>query len=220
MKTNIILRENHKECMDKEADKTYQVYTEHYNSITSDFKYISNLLKDIEGELILQKVNDSWFDYEIKATYKNQVFSIGQDRKHKLSCHVKDFWQYQHLVHNEIRKTFEANKPLNYSFDKLTTKKLIQVLDYYIDLLGLCKKLSDKKEIEQLEIYDNYVKGLKYISEAIDEPVKEHTDNNSKQVYIYAPFGRIEVIYNFTNKETTYSYDIDKYIELIKIKID
>ena len=218
MKKEIILRENHKDCLNKEIGKSYKIYTDHFSEITKDFNFIDDLLKDINGKITLKKVNDSWFNYHIEIIYKDHIFEVGRDWKNKLQIHFKELYKYYNsTIYNKEKEEFiKNNKPLNYTFYKLTTKKLIQVLDYKIKLLKLLKKLDHKKENNSLKTYEEYKKKLEFIAKTFKKELKFREDNHGKNHFLYAPFGLIQVTYEYTTKNVKFDYNIDTYIDMIK----
>ena len=218
MQVKTILRDKHKDLLKQEEGKTYKIYTEHFNTKQKELTFLKDLLKDIEGELILKPINDSWYDYTIELIYMGQIFSIGQDWKHKLQIHSKELYKYhQSTVYAEEKKEFiKKNKPLNYTFFKLTTKKLLGVLDYYIKLIALLKRLDSNKEKENHKIYNEYKEKIDFIAEALKLKPKEYKTDHDIQYYIYTPLERLEVSYNNYDKQTRHSYNISKYIDMIK----
>ena len=219
MNTEIILSPLHKKHLADEEGKSYQVYTSHFKRTQMRYNYLKDLLKDVKGTLKVIKSKESWYEYDILLEYKDHLFSIGEDWKNKLSIHNRDICQYSsYSIHNPERKTFEKeNKPLRYTFFKLTTKKLLSVLEYKIKLLELLKRLANEKESTHKEIYEKDVIKLKTIAKALKTNIKEFKDSRTEQTYLYTPFGRIQTTFNYNSKTTSHDYDIDKHLEYINL---
>jgi hypothetical protein len=218
MKTEIIYKEKHNELIDKEKNENYAPYTEYFNKNMKQFNYLSEILKDIKCKLIIQPSKDSWCNYRITLEYKNQIFTIKEDRKQKLSVYIPKLWQYENkLTYNQEYKEYkEKHKPLKYTFYKLTTKKLIEVLNYYLNVLMVAEELTKEKQNNNETKYNEYIEKINFIAKHLKIEVKKLNDDTSKQIYIYTPLERLEVIFSYHDLNLKYSYNIDKYVEMIK----
>lgn len=226
MENELILREKHKVCLEEEANKTYKTYTEYWNESLKQFEYLKDLLKDIKGKITLKPKNDSWLNYTIEIQYKNHIFDIGSDYKGKLQIWFKELYPYQQstVYSREKEEYIKNNKPLSYTFFKLTSKKLLEVFEYYIKLLSFTQNLDSNKEKTNLSKYEEYKEKLSFIAKNLKVKMEEipiSKYGNDKEVYIDTPIERLEVGYNFNSKDIKVSYNIEKYIEMInKIKED
>ena len=91
----------------------------------------------------------------------------------------------------------------------------MQTLDYYIELIKLCERLTNEKEKTHLHIYNEDVENLNFIAKHLGTKPKEYEKNGTKETYLYTPLGRLSTAYSDYDKQTKHDYDIDKHIEYI-----
>jgi hypothetical protein len=219
MNTEIILREKHNEKIQEEKEQTYKAYTEYYNEALGIFNKLDELLKDVQGKIVLSPDNKSWLSQRVTVEYKNLLFEVGKNYKGKLQVYSKELYKYQSsTIYDKTKLEFiEKNKPLNYTFDKVTSKKLLEVFEYYIKLLELTRVLTEDKEKTNLGIYEEYKKQYIFLANTLKLDINEKQDNNSKWIILYCPFGSVKLEYFFNDKRiSTDSYTVEKYLEMIK----
>lgn len=223
MDAEIIYNDKHKEFMEREKIELNKIYSENLDKQTLSFYFISGLLKTVPGSIKLKPdINNSWYNYKLEVTYKDHVFNLGVDYKGKLNIWSTELYRFHDsTIYNDIIDQYKKeNKPLSFTFFKLTTKKLLSVFEYYIKLIDLSKDQSNIKEIKNLKTYEDKKELISFIADALNLGVKETIkEGNYKEFFCYAPFGLIEVKYEFNRKDINFSYEIDKYIEIInKVK--
>lgn len=220
MKKNIIYRENHKQKINEELNENYKIFTDHFNKKIKQLDFLYDLLKDIEGSITLKgDHNHSWYEYKIIINYRNHNFIITEDYKNKINIFLNDIYKYnQPLIYNQELKTWkEENKPLNYTFWKLTTKKLIQLLDYKINLLLKITSLYRTKENTNNKVFNKNYEILLKISKYLQTPIKHRHTDNINEYWINTPFGYLTIKKDKQTLTNEGSYEIKKHLEYINM---
>ena len=130
----IKLRDNHEELLKKEEDKNYKIYTTHFKETTKKFNFLCELIKNQNIKISFLPSMNGWYDYEIVIKYKNVEIVISEDYNGKIKTYFKKNLNISYDIKTEVYKKLEKNKPLNYTFFKLTTKKLLKILEHDVEL--------------------------------------------------------------------------------------
>jgi len=80
----------------------------------------------------------------------------------------------------------------------------------------VAEELTKEKQNNNETKYNEYVEKINFIAKHLKIKVKKLNDDDSKQVYLYTPLERLEVIFSYHDLNLKYSYNIDRYVEMIK----
>lgn len=220
MLKEIYLRENHKELLEKEEKKKYKIYTDNYNEIIKDLNFLHNLLHE-GGVIRLKPIKDSWFGYYIEIYRKGDTFKVGKNYKGKFTYRMPEIYKYSNPLRVFEIEKFEKPRPKNYTFNKLTAKKVFECFDYMIAKLEFCKKTLLEKTEKANKKFGKDLMILEEIAKALKTEIKQINREapNRVEYWINTPIGIISIKKDNTIHEvnTDYNlYKIQKIIELVK----
>lgn len=224
MKTVTNLRPNHNEMLTNSSDTT-RIYATHFAHESSAFEQLAKLLSGEEGCLTLKATNDtSWFSHTIELNYKHQDFILRNDeytgKFYYYIPNISKFRQANRYVDSAVVDSLGEvlKKPLNYSFNKLTTKKLCACLNYAITEYVCYSKKTSNKEKMALAKYEKALEQLKVIGKVFAEEIQETVTGN-KNAYCYIMGQLVEVKYDDQEKYCTVSSNLEHiYAGIFTIK--
>ena len=158
-------RENHDELMKDEF------YSREFNETMKQAKFLESLGV---GTVIIEpsSPNDSWFDQLVFIEHKGIKFRVREDYYKKFSCSIPS--SFRNYAGESMRRAMETVPALgNYTFYKLTAKKLIEKLNYEIYVTTEAKRLYDEKKNRATDLYEKYKEKLQYIADCFGIKCKE-----------------------------------------------
>ena len=210
----IIKRENHNELMKKE------VYSREFNETMKQAEFLESLGV---GTVIIEpsSPNDSWYDHLIFIENNGIKFRVREDYHKKVSCFIPS--TFRNYDNDSIRKAMETVPALgNYTFYKLTAKKLIEKLNYEVYVTTEAKRLYDEKKNKTADLYEKYKEKLRYIADCFGVKCKE-TEHQGILYFemeyndILNPFWKMTRISrtkdNFNQNGTDDLYKLVKYLK-------
>lgn len=220
------LRPDHNEQMNNESEYEKGLYRREFEQIKADAEFLSELLSGTDGEIEFRPVEEgvSWFNNEIAVTYKGLEMEISRNYKGKLQIRCMDIYKYSRVVpHSAIEKYKEdVPSPLNYTFSKLTSKKLISWMDYKYDYFIWVRYTAEQTENGEQKDYKEGLELLERISAETGYNIKKHEDRDRDSNYlrsensmILTPFGFCQVSYDHNQKRANVDYNTRKMIELL-----
>ena len=188
------LRSNHAELIEKEIGEGYKIYTPHWEDTAKQSEFLNTLLKDVEGTITLKVNDNSWFDHDITVEYNGHTFDIRRTYKGIFKAYDPDMNTIIAKIPYGVVYDVEPLK--NYTFDKLTTSKVLKVLDYEIAYYEWAKiQVSEAIDINQNRVNDG-IAMLERIADAIHTELKHSDDGYSSEYYVNTPFGVASVKHN------------------------
>ena len=150
-------RENHEELITT-PDNRY--YLECWNTATKQAEFLESLSKKVEAVIV--PCDSGWASQTVYLEYKKHRFLIHNRNKH-FSCYIRD-----RKSENWRQKTRENFTPLdNYTFYKMTEKKLLAKLDREIEEMELAKKMEkEAKKAGELRLKEGKKK-VDYIAKCL-----------------------------------------------------
>ena len=223
MKTIKNLRTNHEQLLIDKSDTT-GIYKGYYAETLKQVAHLQTLLKDTDCVLTLQEVTKhSWFDHEIICEIYGHKFIIAEDSYRKIVL-VRMPAQYEYikqtsLTYSDVKDTQgnELKSPLNYKFYKLTTKKLLSILEYDVAVFNNIKAKVAKETITNKELFEQAVNKITFISDVLGSGLQNNSNNAEatvKTVYCYAQHKLCEASLT-DNNVLTISTDVEYIYETI-----
>lgn len=215
MNITINTRDNHKTLL---ADKSDSIYREYYNKAVKEAEYIHSLLKDIEGSVSVEPDTGSWCGETVYLNYKGYQFTVQEDFRAKLFCHVVGGRNYMNIISDYIMEEYNETEIPNYTFYKLTSKKLLSVLDERVRKYKWMEVKANEIEYNSKQKLVEGLELLKRVSVYMGKDIQTHdtvSKSNSITHSILTPFGFAQVVYNDNEKSTEINTNLRNIIEFL-----
>ena len=211
------LRTNHTDLLDNEIPDTYKIYTQHFEKTITESEFLNTLLKDVEGTITVRANDNSWFDHDITVEYKGHTFDVKKTYKGIFNAH--DYSMNRTIAKIPYNSLYGVEPLKKYTFDKLTTAKVLRVFDYEIAYYEWAKIQSLVNIDINLNRVNHGVAMLNRISEAIQTEVKHKGDAYLEEYSVYTPFG-VALVTHDKIKEDVYinsnTYHIIVFLDMMK----
>lgn len=203
----IIKRENHNKEIKEEKGKNLQTFTDYFNLAVKHAEFMESL--GMENVSVIPE-GEGWCGYQVIVQYKNRELRITKDYHKKFHCNIFNEKRINGHYETEARNTLEPLK--NYSFDKLTAKKLIEKLEREVEVQDLAIKLAEKAKKAGLQKFKEIKAKIDFIARAVGV---EATEMETEYRLFGSVFGKVNVYIDSNHKVRT-SGNIDSIIDTIK----
>jgi len=210
MRITINKRDNH-DSLYRGENNTLVTYKEYFDKAVKEAKHLSVLLNTIECEIQVTPDNCSWCGQEVTVEYKGYTFNVHEDYHKKIFAHAYSENKYRQIV----KEDYEGKHLPNYTFYKLTTKKLLSLLDERVkEYEWLHSKANETENTNKIE-FDKACADMKRIADAIGDTVKVSETDRHTTHSLMTPTGWYNVSYDSYNKSVSDDYNMRKLIEFM-----
>jgi len=142
-----------------EKDSTYLSY---WNKAVKEAEFLEALSKEVKAHIVAD--TDSWLGQTVYVEYKQHRFIVFS-RNLKFSCYIR----LSHGLDHWRQKSRESFEPMNdYTFYKMTEKKLLAKLDREIEEIELADKLEKEAKKESDIKFVAAKKKVDYIAKCLN----------------------------------------------------